>query len=139
MSQMAREATKQELEQLSTNWATAELSGDTAFIEQLLADDFVGVGPRGFMLTKGQWLDRFRSGDLSYESFSWDELLTRLYGDAAVVIGRETSKGRYKDQDIQGQYRETRVFVRPGGRWLLASLHLSPIAGPPPGPRRQAI
>jgi ketosteroid isomerase-like protein len=95
MSQMT-DATAQELEQLSTNWATAELEGDTAFIEQLLADDFVGIGPRGFMLTKEQWLDRLKSGDLTYESFSWDELQTRTYGDAAIVIGRETSKGTYK-------------------------------------------
>jgi hypothetical protein len=29
---MTRETTGQELEQLSTNWATAELEGDAAFI-----------------------------------------------------------------------------------------------------------
>lgn len=120
-----------QLKQLGEDRAKAELRGDTQFLGQLLADDFVGVGPRGFTLTREQWLDRVASGDLTYESLTWDDVQVRVYGDAGVAIGRETSKATYKGQDIPGQFRETQIFVKQGGRWRLAGLHLSPIAERP--------
>jgi ketosteroid isomerase-like protein len=114
---------------LGQEWATAELHGDAAALDHLLTDDFVGIGARGFMLTKEQWLARYTSGSLRLYSFTWDEVRVRVYGDAAVTTARQTQQGAFQGHDIAGQFRVTQVFVRQGGRWLLASLHLSPIAG----------
>jgi ketosteroid isomerase-like protein len=119
----------QQLKELGEDWAAAELRGDTAFLEHALADDFIAIGPRGFTLTKDQWLARHESRALRYESFRLDDARVRVYGDAAVVTGRETVKGKYEDHDLQDQFRTTLVFVKQQERWLLAGLHLSPIAG----------
>ena len=123
------------LKRLVEDWANAELAADTPFLRATLADDFVGVGPRGFMLTKEQWLDRHESGNLCYESFGLDEVGARRYEDAAVVVCRQDADGAYEDDngryDIQEQFRATLVFVRQQGRWRLASLQLSPILGRP--------
>ena len=125
----------QQLKKLREDWAAAEMRSDTDFLERVLADDFVAVGPRGFMLTKEQWLSRHDSRSLTYESFELDEVWVRVHGDAAVITGRETAEGLYKAQDvrhdIREQFRATLVFVEQQGRWLLFSLHLSPIAGRP--------
>src|ERR671932_17080 len=125
----------QQLKKLGEDWASAELRGDTAFLEHALADDFVGVGPRGFMLTKDQWLSRHQAGNLHYESFGLDEVGVRLYGDAAVTVCRETAEGVYEDEngryDIHEQFRATLIFVRQQESWLLAGLQLSPILGRP--------
>ena len=102
-----------------------------------VADDFVAVGPRGFMLSKEQWISRHDSGNLTYEAFEWDEVTVRVHEDAATMIGRETASAVYEDgevrHEIQDQFRATLVFVEEQGRWLLLGLHLSPIAGPPAG------
>ena len=81
------------------------------------------------MLTKEQWLARYQSGDLRQDSFTWDDVRLRIYGDAAVATGRQTQQGTFQGHDIAGQFRVTQVFVRQGERWRLAALHLSPIAG----------
>lgn len=124
-----------EVERLGKEWAVAELHGDTAFLNKVLADDFVGVGPRGFTLTKEQWLLRHDAGNLKYESLELDEVEVRPYGDAAVTVCRESAGGVYEDEngrhDMQGQCRATLVFVKQRERWLLASLQLSPILGRP--------
>jgi ketosteroid isomerase-like protein len=117
------------VQELGQKWAAAELRGDTATLDHMLVDDFVGIGPRGFMLTKEQWLARYTSGGLRQDSFTWDEVRVRVYGDAAVATGRQTQQGTFQGHDIAGQFRVTQVFVRQDGRWLLAALHLSPVAG----------
>jgi ketosteroid isomerase-like protein len=125
----------QGLKRVVEAWAAAELHGDTAFLERTLADDFIGVGPRGFTLTKEQWLERHESGKLGYESFGLDEVEVRPYGDAAVTVCRQSAEGVYEDEngryDIHEQFRATLVFVRQQGRWVLAGLQLSPILGRP--------
>ena len=125
----------QELKKVVEEWAAAELRGDTTFLERTLADDFIGVGPRGFTLTKEQWLDRHETGSLRYESFGLDEVEVRPYGDAVVTVCRQSAEGVYEDEngryDIHEQFRATLVFVKRQGRWLLASLQLSPILGRP--------
>lgn len=122
-----------QLTRLGQEWAAAEQRGDVAFLEQMLTDDFIGVGPRGFLLTKEQWLARYRSGDLRHDSFVLDEVAMRLYGEMTVVTGRQTQRTQYQGHDASGQFRVTMVFVRQAGRWLLAGMHLSgPIPDAPP-------
>jgi ketosteroid isomerase-like protein len=111
-------------------WAVAEQRGDAAFLEGTLTDDFVGVGPLGFMLNKQQWLGRF-AGGLSYESFALEGVDVRLYGEAAVATGRQVQAGGFQGNDVGGEFRATLVLVERDGRWLLAGWHASPIAGAP--------
>lgn len=124
--------TAAEVRALIDGWAAAELAGDVPALDRLLADDFVGVGPLGFLLTKEEWLARHASGDLAYASFAWDEPRVRVYGDAAVVIGRQTAAASYQGRPVPaGALRTTHVLLRQDGHWRLAGIHMSPI-GPPP-------
>jgi Domain of unknown function (DUF4440) len=98
---MNREQAEQEVMHLANAWATAELQRDTAFLERLLSEDFIGVGPLGFLLSKQEWLARHQSGDMKYTAHTLDEIRVRAYNEAAIVIGRLT-KGR----DLSGQSHE---------------------------------
>jgi ketosteroid isomerase-like protein len=113
------------------DWATAERQGDIAFMQRTLADDFAGIGPRGFMLTKAEWIQRFTSGDLKYDSLELDDVKMRIYSDAALVTGRERQKLSYQGQPMESELRTMLVFVKQQERWLLAGLQLSPILDRP--------
>ena len=128
---MSQHDTEQQVRNLAAEWTAAELRGDSAFLDRTLADDFVGVGPRGFMLSKQEWIGRLQSGGLHYNALTLDEMQVHIYGDAAILIGRETQAATYQGQDIPGQFRMTQVWVRQDGNWRLAGLQLSPIMPPP--------
>lgn len=129
---------EQEVRSLTDAWAIAELRGDIAFLERTLTDDFIGIGPLGFMLTKPEWLARHQSGDLQYETFTLDEVKVRVYHETAILTCRQVQQGAYRGNSIKAQLRTTLVFVQQQGQWRLASLHLSTIGQPPPIMQSQA-
>jgi ketosteroid isomerase-like protein len=128
---MNRDQTEQEIRRLTQAWAVAEARGDTAFLAGTLTDDFIGIGPLGFMLTRPEWLARHQSGDLTYRSLDMDEVTVRVYEEAAIVIGRQVQDAAYRGNSVRAQLRASLVFVHLGGQWRLAHLQLSSIGEPP--------
>lgn len=129
---MNREQAEQEIRRLADAWTAAELCGDTAFLEQTLTEDFIGIGPLGFLLTRQEWLERHRSGALKYNVHTLDEVKVRGYDEAAILVGRLTQEATYRDNPVNTQMRTTLVFVCQDGQWHLAGLHFCNIGQPPP-------
>lgn len=117
-----------------TQWSHAERNGDGSALDALLTDDFLGVGPLGFVLPKSVWVHRFDEHGLAYETFDLDEVQTRVHGDAAVVTARQTARGTAAGQHVPEVVRATLTLVDVGGRWRLAGIHMSFIAGTPGAP-----
>jgi Domain of unknown function (DUF4440) len=112
-------------------WIDAEARGDATVLDALLDDDFRGDGPRGFVLTKQQWLDRYRTGDLANDAFAWEDTRVRVHDDAAVAMGIQAQKARYQGLDCSGRFLGTLVATRRHGRWLIVNVQLSPATDPP--------
>ncbi|MGY1436908.1 nuclear transport factor 2 family protein [Streptomyces reniochalinae] len=133
-----------DLTTFGARWADAELHGDVPGLEALLTDDFVAVGPRGFLLDKRSWLARYETGALVHDLFTWRTEHLRRHGDGAVLLGVQSQQSVYEGRDVDGHFRATHhlttaasavpsatsAAVRPA--WRLAALHLSPIEGTPP-------
>jgi hypothetical protein len=71
------EAARAQVDELGRRYAEAALRGDVAGLGTLLGDDFVCVGPLGFVLDKQQYLGSRRSGDLKHTAFEWSETRVR--------------------------------------------------------------
>jgi hypothetical protein len=57
--------TETAVEDIITRMAAAELAGDHAALEELIAEDFRLVGPLRFVLEKAEWLEQYRAGHLT--------------------------------------------------------------------------
>lgn len=132
-------ATQAEVTELGNRWAAAERATDVAALNALLTDDFVAVGPRGFVLDRQQWLDRFRSGDLKNEALTLQDLSVRDYENVAVAVGIQEQRTTYQGHDASGRFPIGLIAVRQAGQagqagqWLIAGLHLSgPLMESPP-------
>ncbi|HEY8545441.1 MAG TPA: nuclear transport factor 2 family protein [Acidimicrobiales bacterium] len=115
------------------SWAAAEQAGDATATDQLLTDDFVGIGPVGFVLPKPAWLARYENG-LRYDRLDLSEVETRQYGDTAVATARWNAHGTAMGHPIPEATRATLIATRRDGDWKLAGIHFSFIAGTPGAP-----
>lgn len=115
-----------EISELAIRWAAAEVDGDVDRLERLLADQFCGIGPLGFVLDKPAWLNRFADG-LHNEAVSFDDLQIHDHGDTVVVVAVLDQQTTFNGVDTSGRYRVSFVVVRKGGRWQIASCHIGPL------------
>ena len=117
------------LMQMERDWSQAYLKADLAAIERIEAADYTYIDSQATAGDRSQDLAELKSGVWKAQSDSVDELKVRVFGNTAVVTGRNTLKGaQYKGKDMSGQYRFTDVFAQRDGRWQAVATHISKIA-----------
>ena len=121
---------EQQLIDLEKQRSQAVVKGDTAALDKMTAEDYEFTNPLGEVKTKAQILQDIKSGELKYESIDLDDVKARVYGNAAVVTGRTTTKGQYGGKDVSGQYRFTRVYTKRNGGWQSVAFQQTRIAEP---------
>jgi len=124
-----------DINDLLATWTTAERTGDARALDALLADDFVGVGPVGFVLDKPGWVGRFEHG-LRYEQLDLDELVIHHHGDTVVVVAHQHAVGDAGGTPVPTDTRVSFIVVPvPGGMSAIAGMQYS-FNGPPLGGSR---
>ncbi|HEX2694415.1 MAG TPA: nuclear transport factor 2 family protein [Acidobacteriota bacterium] len=118
---------EQELLKLEQDWTNAAVKADLAFLDQILAEDWVFTDPEGVVWTKAQSQAALKSGEDVITSMVPDDMKARVYGDAAVVTGRNTTKETLKGKDVSGLYRWTDTWIKKAGRWQCVATHASEI------------
>jgi ketosteroid isomerase-like protein len=94
---------------LINDWTDAERASDAERMGALLADDFVGIGPVGFVLDKAAWIGRY--ADLRYQAFAIDEVATHRHGDTAVVVAHQHADGHAGEHRMFPDLRVSMTIV----------------------------
>lgn len=99
-------------------WAEASMKRDTATVERILADDFVGLDPRGSFFRKAEELASVSKNEGDYVFAKGGDVDVRFYGDTAVARGSESWKKRNGEQ---GRYVWTDTWIRRSGKWQIVA------------------
>ena len=99
-------------------WAEASMKRDTATVERILADDFVGLDPRGAFFRKAEELASVSKNEGDYVFAKGNDVEVRFYGDTAVARGSESWKKRNGEQ---GRYVWTDTWIRRNGKWQVVA------------------
>ena len=75
---------ERELTHLVKDLNAAIVKPDIAFLERVLAKDYVHYRPHGNVETRAQYLEDRKSGSVDFDSLVADEIKVRLYGDTAA-------------------------------------------------------
>jgi ketosteroid isomerase-like protein len=116
-----------ELTRLTHEWDRAMVENDAEAIGRYMADDWAIVGSDGSVGDKATFLGLVKSGALTHDVMTSEEVTVRVYGDTAVVTARGVSGGKYKGQAFRELERSSCVFVRQAGKWQCVLTHLSRI------------
>ena len=117
-----------ELIAIAHDWDRAMVGNDAEAIGRYMADDWVIIGSDGRVGDKATFLGLVKSGALTHDEMTSEDLHIRVYGDTAVVSARGVSGGTYRGQAFREVERSSCVFVRQAGEWRCVLTHLSRIA-----------
>lgn len=112
---------EEELIKIQNDWATARVNGDIAFLERLYAKELRLTVSNGSVVERAEDISKFTTGDFKIQSIIDTDMKVAIYGDTAVVTGREDMKGSYKGMFGEPSVRFTSVYVRRDGRWQLVA------------------
>jgi ketosteroid isomerase-like protein len=105
------------VKQLERDWLNAQKAGDITRLSQILADDWMGLGPDGVRSTKKQSLDSVKSGANKLESAEMGPMDVQVIGNIAIVQGSDTEKSSLKGKDTSGKWVWMDVFAKRDGKW----------------------
>lgn len=112
-----------QLKAIEAKWIEAEVHGDAAYLDSILAPDFTYTSPNAQVLNRAQLMEAVKSGKAKLEAGSVSDMTVRVYGDVAVVNGTYTEHDAGKAASDEGRFTDT--FVRKNGRWLAVATHSS--------------
>jgi ketosteroid isomerase-like protein len=119
---------RNEVVALATEWDRSMIENDADAIGRYMAEDWIIVGSDGSVGDKAAFLALVRSGVLTHDVMTSEDMHVRIYGDTAVTVSRGVSGGTYQGRQFREVERVTCVFVRQERRWRCVLTHLSRLA-----------
>jgi hypothetical protein len=114
---------------LERKWDAAFHSQDAAFIETVLADEFIATYGDGSRGNKAKELALARSFDQQVDSSRLEDFIVKVYRDTAVVWFTQYLVGPVKGKPTEVQYQYMDVWVVRDGRWQAVASQSTRLGG----------
>jgi ketosteroid isomerase-like protein len=115
---------EQAILQVERQYIQANLNGDIATLEKILANDFT-IRTRWSVEDKEERLALLESPDFAFEAFKTDDVEVKVNGERAVLSGEASIESRQGDTLVRGAvYTFTRIYEKRQGRWQIVSVRI---------------
>ena len=104
----------------------ATVAADVATLEEVLADDLIYTHSSASVDTKTVYIDKLRSGSLSYISIERGPADIRIWGDTATVTGQAVLQISAEGNARQINISYLNVWVPIDGRWQMVAWQSTP-------------
>jgi hypothetical protein len=124
------EQVQQSLIALDKQWGEAGSKGDTAALNKILGDSYMGIGEKGEALGKQEQVaaTTATSSNLQNASYTADDYkFESLAPDVIVMTHRATTKGTQDGKEVTESHRSLHVFQKRGGQWQVVANAQLPI------------
>jgi hypothetical protein len=109
---------QQILEQLERDWIEALHTNNVAFVDSVLAPEFVSTDWDGVRGDRQRELQLVKDFNLQIDEWTVDEFTIKVFGDTAVVWFTQRMTGPVQGKPTQIVSRYMDVFVNRDGKWL---------------------
>lgn len=120
---------KREIEAVEQQWRTAQLAGDVATMDKLLAEDYFGISVAGELNNKSQQLERLRERSLIFTTIDVSDTKVKLLGGrVGVVTSLARIEATNEGTPMNGNFRYTRVYKRyADGSWKITNFEVTKV------------
>ncbi len=101
-------------------WAESVVTGDTATLDGILADDYWGLAPDGTFHGKAVEIEEAKKSKGQFLSNQVTDVKVRVFGATAVAQGSETWEMR-AGEPKRGRYVWTDTWLLRGGKWQVVA------------------
>jgi hypothetical protein len=110
----------------SREWTACYVSGNTDVMERILAEDFVGTGPKGRKSDKAQAIAAARRGPEFLRSARVGPIEVRVFGQMALAFGGDLLEPKH-DPAATVTTAWTDTWLLRDGRWVVLASHESEV------------
>ncbi|HUQ11015.1 MAG TPA: nuclear transport factor 2 family protein [Steroidobacteraceae bacterium] len=118
---------QKEVMQVTQDACQAFLKADVAAADALFAPEFTLVSSRAVVQSREDVMAEIRKADTIYSEFRNHSMNAHVFGDAAIVQGITSLKGKSGDQTFALDVRFTDTLIRTKGKWRLVVSHVTRI------------
>ena len=123
-----------EVKNLASQASRLHMGKQMPELEKLYSSDCSLVKSDGKKDDKAACLAEMRSGDLTYEAYSYDQVGVQIDpdGNRAVVNARATTKGKTKGKPFATQFHEKQTWSKSADGWKITGVDVTDIVELPP-------
>lgn len=123
--------TESEVKAAAQAFDQAQLAGDKAVLERMVADDFIIVRGSGRRADKRDFIAGWTTPGVTFQPLQiQDPVYVRLGPDAAIVGGRVELHGAENGKPFVERFHFSDVFARRAGRWQVVFVQVTPTPKP---------